>query len=229
MLPPRFRPLAALLLAAALAAVLVAARLRPDLLPDWPALLDAARHFAAGRPVLAVLAVALVYALLTGVSLPVAAPLSLACGAALGRGPGFVAAWTGATLGAMLAFGSSRYLLRDWAARRLGSRLDKLNMALDRSGGWAVVSLRLVPALPFALVNLGLGLTGVRARTYLWATALGMVPGAALYVNAGAELGRVDSAGVLNWKLAASLLALAAAPLVLRRLFTSPSAPITDH
>ncbi len=208
----------------ALAAVLVAARQRPEWLPNWPALLEGGRAFAAEYPTLAVILAALVYALLTGLSLPVAAPLSLACGAALGRGPGFAAAWTGATLGATLAFGSSRYLLRDWAARRLGSRLDKLNAALDDSGGWAVVSLRLVPAVPFALLNLGLGLTGVRARTYLWATALGMVPGAALYVNAGAELGRVDAGGVLTWKLAASLLALAAAPLVLRRLFAFPSA-----
>jgi uncharacterized membrane protein YdjX (TVP38/TMEM64 family) len=161
----------------------------------------------------------LVYAAVTGLSLPVAAPLSLAAGALFGRWLGTAVVSAASTLGATAAFFSSRYVLRDFVRRRLGPRLEALDRGLDEDGAFYLLTLRLVPLVPFFLVNLGMGLTRVRLRTFVWVSWLGMLPGTFLYVNAGTELARVASpADALSPEVLLSLAALGVVPLALRLL-----------
>jgi uncharacterized membrane protein YdjX (TVP38/TMEM64 family) len=159
----------------------------------------------------------LVYVSVTSLSLPVATALGLVAGALFGRLLGTGVVILAATLGATLAFLSSRYLFRDWVQRRFGSRLAAMNRGVEQDGAYYLLTLRLVPVFPFFLVNLGMGLTPLRARTFAWVSLLGMVPGTFLYVNAGAELGRIDSPqGILSPGVLIALALLGLVPLALR-------------
>jgi uncharacterized membrane protein YdjX (TVP38/TMEM64 family) len=161
----------------------------------------------------------LVYVAGTALSLPVAAALSLAAGALFGRWVGTGVVVVAATLGATLACLASRFVLRDWVQARFGDRLRALDEGVARDGAYYLLSLRLVPAFPFFLVNLGMGLTRLRTWTFAWVSLLGMLPGTFLYVNAGTELGRIDSPGeVLSPGVLISLALLALVPLGLRLL-----------
>jgi uncharacterized membrane protein YdjX (TVP38/TMEM64 family) len=158
-----------------------------------------------------------VYVAVTALSLPAASALSLVGGALFGRWLGTGVVSLAATLGATLAFLSSRYVLRGWVQRRFGGRLAAVNRGLERDGAYYLLTLRLVPAFPFFLVNLVMGLTPMRPRTFAWVSILGMLPGTFLYVNAGTELGRLASPrDALTPGLLISLALLGAVPLVLR-------------
>jgi uncharacterized membrane protein YdjX (TVP38/TMEM64 family) len=159
----------------------------------------------------------LVYVSVTSLSLPVATALGLVAGALFGRWLGTGVVILAATLGATLAFLSSRYLFRDWVQRRFGSRLAAMNRGVEQDGAYYLLTMRLVPVFPFFLVNLGMGLTPMRARTFAWVSLLGMLPGTFLYVNAGAELGHIDSPrGILSPSVLISLALLGLVPLALR-------------
>ena len=171
---------------------------------------------------LAVALFILLYTDVAALSLPVASALGLAAGALFGRWLGTGAVSLAATAGGTLAFLSTRYLFRDCVERRFGDRLAAVNRGVEQDGACYLLGLRLVPLVPFFLVNLGMGLTPMRVRTFLWASFLGMLPGTFLYVNAGTELGRLTSpVGILSPTSLVSLALLAVAPLVLRRLTRS--------
>ncbi len=181
--------------------------------------LDLLQARVAQHLVPALLLFALVYVAVTALSLPVATALGLLAGALFGRWLGTGVVSVAATLGATLAFLSSRYLLRGWVRRHFGGRLAAVNRGVERDGAYYLFTLRLVPAFPFFVVNLGMGLTPMRVRTFAWVSFLGMLPGTFLYVNAGAELGRVASPGdVLSAGLLVSLALLGLVPLLLRLL-----------
>src|SRR5262245_2171029 len=109
----------------------------------------------------------LIYVAVTALSLPSATFLTLLAGALFGRWLGTGVASLAATAGATLAFLSSRYLLRDWVRRRFGSRLEAIDRGVERDGAFYLFSLRLVPAVPFFLINLGMGLTPMRVGTFV--------------------------------------------------------------
>ena len=133
------------------------------------------------------------YIVQTALSLPGAAILSLAAGAIFGPGMGTFYAVTAATIGAALAFLVARYLLRDAILGRFGPRLEGLNRELEARGINYLLFLRLVPLFPFFLINLAAGLTRLPLRTFLLGTFIGIIPGAFVFVNAGASLAGVDS------------------------------------
>jgi uncharacterized membrane protein YdjX (TVP38/TMEM64 family) len=161
----------------------------------------------------------LVYVAVTALSLPVAAPLSLVAGALFGRWLGTGVVSLAATLGATLAFLLSRFLLRDWVQRRFGARLRAVNAGIERDGAYYLLLLRLVPAVPFWLINLGMGLTLLRTTTFLGVSWLGMLPGTFLYVNAGTALAAIDSPrDVLAPSVLISLALLGIVPLAIRKL-----------
>jgi uncharacterized membrane protein YdjX (TVP38/TMEM64 family) len=221
--PPRCTAWGRWALAAALLAAVVlfyALGLHRSL--SWEAVrqeIDALRDAVNQHLLLSALLFFLVYAAVTGLSLPVAAPLSLAAGALLGRWLGTAVVSAAATLGATAAFLSSRYVLRDVVRRRFGPRLAALDRGLEEDGAFYLFTLRLIPLFPFFLVNLGMGLTRLRLRTFVWVSWLGMLPGTFLYVNAGTEIARIQSpADVLSPTLIASLAALGVVPLALRLL-----------
>ena len=105
-----------------------------------------------------------VYVVVTALSLPVALPLTLVGAALIGRWVGTGVISLASTLGATLAFLSSRYLLRDWVQRTFAARLEPLNRGVESDGAFYLFTLRLVPAVPFFLINLGMGLTPMRGR-----------------------------------------------------------------
>lgn len=133
------------------------------------------------------------YLLLTAVSFPGAVVLTLGGGAVFGLGWGLLLVSFASSLGALLAFWTARYLLRDAVQARLGPRMADLNAGLARDGVWYLLSLRLIPVVPFFAINLGLGLTTMRSWTFYWVSQLGMLAGTAVYVNAGTQLGQLRS------------------------------------
>src|SRR5262249_37441880 len=152
-------------------------------------------------------------------SLPVATIVSLLGGALFGRWLGTAVVLLAATLGATLAFLSSRYLLRGFVERRFGGRVEALNRGLDREGAYYLFFLRLVPVFPFFLINLGMGLTRFSTWTFFWVSLLGMLPGTFIYVNAGTALATIQSpAGILSPTVLISFALLGLFPLLLRKL-----------
>lgn len=160
----------------------------------------------------------LVYVAVTALSLPVAASLTMVGGALFGRWLGTGVVSIAATLGATLAFLSSRYVLRDWVQRRFAGRLEPVNRGVEKDGAYYLFTLRLVPIVPFFVINLAMGLTAMRVTTFAAVSWLGMLLGTFLYANAGTELATLDSpADLLSWKVLASLALLGVVPLAVRK------------
>ncbi|WP_417781331.1 FAD-dependent oxidoreductase [Stutzerimonas xanthomarina] len=139
-----------------------------------------------------------VYVLVTALSLPGAALMTLVGGALFGLLGGTLLASFASTLGATLAMLLSRYLLRDWVQTRFQQRLAKIDQGIEREGASYLFALRLVPVFPFFLINLAMGLTRLPVRRFWWVSQLGMLPGTLVYVNAGRELGQLESLGGIH-------------------------------
>ncbi len=130
----------------------------------------------------------LVYVVVTGLSLPGATVLTLVYGWYFGFIRGVVLVSFASTMGATLAFLLSRFLFRDAIQRRFGDRLAKFNEALEREGPFFLFTLRLIPAVPFFVINAVMGLTPIRTRTFWWVSQLGMFAGTIVYVYAGSSV-----------------------------------------
>lgn len=175
--------------------------------------------FRSAQPWAAAGLYALVYILVTGLSLPGAAVLTLAGGALFGLLWGTVIVSFASTIGATLAFLLARFLFRDWVKNRFSRQFASVDAGIARDGAFYLLALRLVPAVPFFLVNLLVPLTALPARTFFWVSQVGMLPGTLVYVNAGTQLGKLESlSGVLSPGLLASFTLLGAFPLMARRL-----------
>jgi uncharacterized membrane protein YdjX (TVP38/TMEM64 family) len=172
----------------------------------------------ADRPLLVAGAFFAIYVAVAALSLPGAAVLTLAAGAVFGPFAGTVLVSFASSLGATLAFITSRYLLRDAVQRRFGARLADVQAGIERDGAFYLFSLRLVPLVPFFLVNLLMGLTRMPARSFYLVSQLGMLAGTVVYVNAGSQLSRIDSLpGTLSPGLLGSFVLLGLFPLAARR------------
>jgi uncharacterized membrane protein YdjX (TVP38/TMEM64 family) len=156
----------------------------------------------------------LAYLALAGVSLPGTALLSVAGGAVFGFGWGLLMASFAGSLGALASFWLSRTLLRGWVQRR---QLAVVNAGLEQSGILYLFGLRLIPLVPFFLVNLTMGLTTLRPWTFYWVSQLGMLAGTSMYVNAGLQLASLQSLDdIASPTLLASLALLGVFPLAVR-------------
>ena len=179
----------------------------------------AIQAFQAAQPLLSIVIYFLVYVVATALSLPGAALLTLAGGAVFGLLWGTVIVSFASTVGATLAFLMSRFLLRDWVERRFGQRLTAIDQGVRREGAFYLFTLRLVPVFPFFLINLLFGLTGMKARTFYWVSQIGMLAGTVVYVNAGTQLGKLESlSGILSPALLGSFALLGIFPLIARRI-----------
>jgi uncharacterized membrane protein YdjX (TVP38/TMEM64 family) len=168
---------------------------------------------------LAILLYFLTYLVVTVLSLPVAAPLSLVGGALFGRWLGTGIVSLASTLGATGAFLLSRYLFRDAVQRRFGPRLVAINRGVEQEGAYYLFTLRLVPAVPFFLINLGMGLTPMRVGTFLLVSWVGMLPGTFVYLYAGEKLGSLESpSGIISVEVMIPLILLGIFPLAARRI-----------
>lgn len=160
-----------------------------------------------------------IYVLATALSLPGAVILTLAAGALFGLGVGTLIVSFASSLGATLAFLASRHLLRDSVQARFGDRLKAINEGMARDGALYLFTLRLIPVFPFFLVNLLMGLTTIRTGTYYGVSQLGMLAGTLVYVNAGTQLGQLQSiAGILSPGVVASFVLLGVFPLIAKAL-----------
>ncbi len=160
-----------------------------------------------------------VYVIATALSFPGASILTLAAGAMFGLGWGFVVVSFASSLGALLAFLVARYLLRDAIQRRFGKRLAPINDGMARDGTFYLLTMRLVPVFPFWLVNLLSGLTPIGAARFYIVSQIGMLPGTLVYVNAGTQLGAIQSPGdILSPALLGSFVLLGIFPLLAKWL-----------
>jgi pyruvate/2-oxoglutarate dehydrogenase complex dihydrolipoamide dehydrogenase (E3) component/uncharacterized membrane protein YdjX (TVP38/TMEM64 family) len=159
---------------------------------------DAARRYFLSHPWQTALGYFLVYVAVTGLSLPGAAVLTLFGGAVFGLLWGTLIVSFASSIGATLAFLASRFLLRDWVQGRFGDKLRPVNEGVAREGAFYLFALRLVPAFPFFVINLVMGLTPIRAWTFYWVSQLGMLAGTIVYVYAGTQLAEFRlSAGLI--------------------------------
>ena len=154
-----------------------------------------------------------VYVIVTGLSLPGAAILTLVAGALFGLLWGTVLVSFASTLGATLAFLAARYLLRDWVQAKLGDKLKGIDDGVAREGAFYLFALRLVPAFPFFAINLLMGLTSMPTRTYMWVSQVGMLAGTIVYVYAGTQLGQFK----VSPGLVAAFVILGLFPLVAKK------------
>jgi uncharacterized membrane protein YdjX (TVP38/TMEM64 family) len=135
----------------------------------------------------------LIYTISTALSLPGGLILSLAVGLVFGRWAGTVLIVFAATLGATLVFLAARYLFADIARKKMGGLAQKINEGFTQDAFNYLLFLRLVPLFPFWLVNLAPAFTNVSLKTYVTATAIGILPGTFVFANLGQSLGRVSS------------------------------------
>ena len=169
----------------------------------------------ADQPVKTALTFFGVYVLAAALSFPGASILTLAAGAMFGWAMGLLLVSFASSLGALLAFWVSRYLLRDVIEKRFGKLLQPINEGLAKDGTFYLLTLRLVPLFPFWLINLLMGLTTLGARRFYIVSQIGMLVGTAVYVNAGTQLAAIDTAAdVLSPGLIASLVLLGVFPLM---------------
>jgi pyruvate/2-oxoglutarate dehydrogenase complex dihydrolipoamide dehydrogenase (E3) component/uncharacterized membrane protein YdjX (TVP38/TMEM64 family) len=161
----------------------------------------------------------LIYTLVTALSFPGAAILTLAAGAIFGLWFGTLIVALASCVGATLAFLSARFILRESVERRFGDKLKAFNEGIEKDGAFYLFTLRLVPVFPFFLINLLMGLTKMRVWTYYWVSQLGMLAGTLVYVNAGTELSQITSLkGILSPGLLFSFVLLGLFPLIAKKL-----------
>jgi len=182
------------------------------------------RGFGERYPVAAMAIAFAIYVIITGASLPGAAPLTLVCAWYFGFARSLLLVSFASTLGATLAFLISRYLIRDQVRSRFGDRLSAFDRAFERDGLQYLFLLRLVPAVPFFLINLGMGLTSIRTRDFWWVSQLGMLPGTIAYCWAGSRLPSLAAlrddglSAIVSPQLLVAFGLLGVLPLILKRV-----------
>ncbi|MBD1176690.1 TVP38/TMEM64 family protein [Vibrio cholerae] len=160
-----------------------------------------------------------VYVLLTAFSIPGATVVTLLGAALFGFWLSLLLASFASTIGATLAFLSSRFLLRDWVQAKFADKLQTINQGIERDGAFYLLSLRLIPIFPFFLINLVMGLTPISTWRYYWVSQLGMLPGTAVYLNAGTQLAEISRLGeIVSLPVLASFVLLGVFPIMVKWL-----------
>ncbi|WP_321367692.1 FAD-dependent oxidoreductase [uncultured Desulfuromusa sp.] len=160
-----------------------------------------------------------IYIVVTALSLPGAVVMTLAGGALFGLWPALIVVSFASSIGATLAFLVSRFLLRDWVQHKFGDKLQAINEGIEKEGAFYLFSLRLVPLFPFFVINLVMGLTPLKTSLYYIVSQIGMLAGTFVFVNAGTQLGQLESAGgILSPELLISFALLGVFPLVAKRI-----------
>ena len=182
--------------------------------------------YNAERPFLTMGIYVLVYILVTALSLPGAAILTLASGAIFGVVQGTIVVSFASTIGATLAMWVARTLLRQYVQEKFKEQIQTINKKIEEEGAFYLFTLRLVPAFPFFVINLVMGLTPMKAWTFAWVSQIGMLAGTVVYVNAGAELGKIESlSDIASPSLLISFALLGILPLALKKLVDFISRP----
>ncbi|HHB1593963.1 TPA: TVP38/TMEM64 family protein [Vibrio campbellii] len=155
------------------------------------------------------------YIAITAFSIPGAAVVTLLGAALFGFWTSLLLVSFASTIGATIAFLSSRYLLREWVQSKFGSKLSAINQGVEKDGAFYLFSLRLIPVFPFFLINLLMGLTPMTIARFYLTSQIGMLPGTAVYLNAGTQLATIDSlSGIVSPTVLASFALLGLFPII---------------
>ena len=158
------------------------------------------------------------YVAVTGLSLPGAGIMTIVAGAIFDLLVGVVIVSFASTIGASIAFLLARHLFRDIVQRKFTNALQPINQGIEREGAFYLFALRLVPAFPFFAINVAMALTPIRLWTFYWVSQIGMLAGTFVYVNAGQQVGQLDSlSGILSPMLIGSFVLLGIFPLVAKK------------
>lgn len=185
------------------------------------------RAYGVEHPILVYGLAFAIYVTVTGLSLPGAAVLTLAFGWYFGLLKGLLLVSFASTTGATVAFLLSRYLLRDSIQAKFGDRLKAFNANLEREGAFYLFTLRLIPAVPFFVINVVMGLTPMKTRTFWWVSQLGMFAGTIVFVYAGSTfptlsaLAEQGASGIITPKLLVAFAGLGMFPLVAKKVITT--------
>lgn len=133
----------------------------------------------------------ILYVFMTAFSIPAASILTLFAGSIFGFSAGLLLVSFASSIGATLAFWMARFLLGDELKQRFSEQLPRFHQGFADEGNFYLFALRLVPVFPFFMVNLIMGLLPISSWRYYWVSQLGMLPGTAVYVYAGTELGKI--------------------------------------
>lgn len=159
-----------------------------------------------------------IYILVTALSLPGAAILTLAGGGLFGFVSGTIIVSFASSIGATVACSVARFILRDWMQNKFEQKLSVINQGIENEGAFYLFSLRLIPVFPFFVINLVFGLTKIPLITFYWVSQVGMLLGTMVYINAGKELAKIDSlSGILSPSLILSFILLGIFPIVIKK------------
>lgn len=217
--------MAALAVLLAAAAILLVAYGKPILaaLADREARLKA---LADAHPIGAVTIAFVAYVVVTGLSLPGATAMSVACGWLFGFWKALVLVSFASTSGATVAFLLSRHLFGRALQARYAEQVAAFNEAIDREGAFYLFTLRMIPQVPFFVVNAAMGLTRLRTSTFWWVSQLGMLPATVVFVLAGSSVGSLREvqerglSSLLDWRLGLALTLLGVLPLATRKVLS---------
>ena len=159
------------------------------------------------------------YVAVTALSLPGAAIMTLAGGAIFGLVVGLIVVSFASTVGATLAFLAARFALGESVQKKFGARMAEINKGVEKEGAFYLFTLRLVPLVPFFVINLLMGLTKMKTWTFFWVSQIGMLLGTAVFVNAGTQLAKIDSLkGILSPGLLGSFVLLGIFPIIAKKI-----------
>jgi len=180
------------------------------------------REVRDSHPVLVYGSVFVIYVTFTALSLPGAAVMTLAIGWYFGFVRGVILVSFASTIGATLAFLLSRYLLRDSIQAKFGDRLQSFNESLERDGAFYLFNLRLIPVVPFFVINVVMGLTPIRVWTYYWVSQIGMIAGTCVFVYAGStvSLQELSEKGYSNPQMLVAFTLLGVFPLIVKAIMS---------
>ena len=154
----------------------------------------------------------------TAASLPGAMLLTMLGGAVFGFASGTLIASFGAALGSTFAFLAARFVFRDWVQARFGPRLDGINRGVAKEGAFHLFTVRLIPGVPYFVINLAMAVSPIRVWTFYWVSQIAMLPTTVLYANVGTQLARLESPrDVLSWQLIGALVLLGLFPLAAKK------------
>lgn len=160
------------------------------------------------------------YVLIAAFSIPGAAVATLIGAALFGFWASLILVSFASSIGATLAFLASRFLFRDWVQKRFGEKLNTINRGIEKEGSFYLFTLRLIPVFPFFLINLLMGLTPIRTGAFYLISQIGMLPGTAVYLNAGTQLAGIDTlSGIISLPVLLSFALLGLFPLIVKKLF----------
>jgi pyruvate/2-oxoglutarate dehydrogenase complex dihydrolipoamide dehydrogenase (E3) component/uncharacterized membrane protein YdjX (TVP38/TMEM64 family) len=180
---------------------------------------DSLSGIVQAQPALTMTAFFVIYVAAAALSIPGAGILTIAGGALFGLISGSILVSFASSIGALFAFWGARFMFRDLVMSKFGERLAPIEKGIQKDGAFYLLTLRLVPAFPFFVVNLLMGLTNIKSRTYYGISQIGMLPGTIAYVYVGTQLARINSpSDIVSFKLLLAFTIIGILPLVMRKI-----------